>query len=81
MEGKGNEKGSNNPGSGEQKLSSEVSWSAPSLQGRLSKFGEEENQFSNVHFELSSVLSTFTFPVALSNKNYYGHLIGQKIEF
>lgn len=58
-----------------------MSWSAPCLLGRLSKFGEEENQFSDVHFELSSVLSTFTFIVALSNKNYYGHLIGQKIEF
>lgn len=50
----------------------------------VSKFGEEENQFSNARFELSRVLGTlqcrFTCTVTLSNKNHYGHVTSQEIE-
>lgn len=51
----------------------------------VSKFlREEENQFSNAHFELGRVLGTlqcrFTCTVALSNKNHYGHVTSQEIE-
>lgn len=49
----------------------------------ISKFGKLENQFSNAHFELNSVLGTLQchliFSIVLSNKND-GCFIGQEIE-